>query len=729
MSLIASPDHASHDASRKPSETPAPCGDDERTRQPPNPCGSGATSDDDCDCKKGDAAPEPDPPRKPRPPRREDPCCEQLLEILARTPGLQIAAPHKPKQRPARKANDLCRAFGVSDALIPLVDALWQRHQAGEKPRNDFESKVESMFGTIAPGDAKAFDQGLNEYRALRKSGKGECLFNDCLANASGKGAIDPGWVADIVLREGLKLAGQILFSHSEGELGPGQVRLWDNKVFRGPNGSGTTIYQGPWPWLTAISPSHDSYEEFGNLESFRPVPGGAHQWQNYQYAAECSYTPDPTGKITAQCARQHPPPPAPGSLFANDCEGGSSYTHAGDCIRIPSTMPGSAVALRGFNFITPTVKVRAVCINDPQVRWETECPVWGDRKTPLKDASAHFIVDERVRDGVSFPIPAGNPVVPGAPLPAGLYEITVEVANVTNVVYDSATPAVLVTNKLILRIEADPTVKYLLVSNAGRCNRETPGMGADEIWWDAFVGHIVPNNVAVPANGQMGLELRPLDRRSFPRPPWDDMDDGESAGAFSIDLWGSKPFELGGVAVVGIVGFEVDSEDAAKQQLQGFWNAWGYALKEVVGIALGASGTATGVAELAVKAGLIAAKAALTAVLIVVAVIAVIAIVGTMLWAAWAPADLIALDIMHLDSSGAWDRTDPKRRLPPASSRSFGDPNDDDNVVSVAERPLPKDHKPGDAAAAWAQENQYDTPDDGEDASYTLVFRLARSA
>jgi hypothetical protein len=66
---------------------------------------------------------------------------------------------------------------------------------------------------------------------------------------------------------------------------------------------------------------------------------------------------------------------------------------------------------------------------------------------------------------------------------------------------------------------------------------------------------------------------------------------------------------------------------------------------------------------------------------------------------------------------------------LPPPSSRSFGDPNDDDNVVSVSERPLPKDYKQGDAAAGWVQENQYDTPEDGEDASYALVFRLARSA
>jgi hypothetical protein len=704
------------------------CDDGSPKSPPPNPCGGVTPPDHDCDCKTGDATRQPRAPGKPRPPKREQSCCEQLIEILSRTPGLEIPTPHKPKQKPFRKVNDLCRAFGISDALIPLIDTLWRRHEADEKPRNEFEKRVEDIFGNIAADDGKAFSEGLRRYRELRKSGKGECLFNDCLSDAADKGPIEAQWVADIVMREGLKLAGQTLFHHSEGDIGPGQVRLWDNKVFRGPNGSGATIYQGPWPWLTAIAPNHDSYEEFGNEKSFRPVPGGAHIWQNYQYANECAFTPDPTGKLIANCSRQHPPPPEPGSLIGNTCEGGWDYTRGNDCIRIPSTMPGGSIALRGFNFVTKSVRVRAVKVDDPTVQWVVECPVWGDRKTPLKDDADHFIVDERVHDWVSFPIASKHPVTPGAPLPAGLYEITVEVDNVTNVVYDSKVPPVLVTNKLLLRIEADPNVKYLFVSNSGRCNRETSGMGDDEIWWDAFVGHVVPNTVAVSATGQMGLELRPLERRSFPRGPWEDMDDGENAGAYNIDIFGPKPFELGGVAVIGLVGFEVDSEDAANQQMQGFWNAWGYALEEVVGAALGLSATATGVAELAVKAGLIAAKAALTAVLIAVAVIAVVAIIGTMLWAAWAPADLIALDIMTLDSTSAWDRTEPKKGLPPPSSRSFGDPNDSDNVVTVHERALPKDFKSGDAAAGWVQENQYDTPEDGEDASYTLVFRLARS-
>ena len=696
-------------------------------RIPPNPCAPEPTKKDPCDCCQPPSSRQPH-DRPKRPPPRRDQCCDQLIEILQGIPGFEGRKPHKPKQRPARKIRDLCDTLGIADAILPLLNGLWQRHEAAEPGRNDFEKKVANIFATLDPKDADAFGYAFDQYRKLRQSGKGECLFNDCLANAVPKGPIERAWVAEELVREGLKLAGQTVFKNSGGVIGPGQVRLWDNKVFHGPNGSGATIFQGPWPWLTAIAPDISSYEEYGNLESLRPVPGGFHVWQNYQYAQECSFAPDPTGKIVASCTRQHPPPAPPGSLFGNNCEGGPNYTKDNDCLRIPAQKPGGSIKLRGFNFITPTVKVRIALVGDPSVVREEDCTVWGDQATPLKDPAGHYIVDERVSDWVDCPLPSAHPTIPGAPLPAGLYEVSIIVANVTNSNYDGSTPPVLVTNKLLLRLEADPNIKYSVWSNRGRCNRETPGMGDDEIWWDAFVGHIVPKEVPVPTTGASSLELKLLERRSFPRPPWEDMDDGESAGAYSIDVWGPRAFELYGVAVIGLVGFEVDSEAAARDQLQGFWNAWGKALTEVATVAISGAGLVEAVAKLVVGV-------TLTVALIILAVIAAIVLICTVFWAAWAPADLIALDIMHFDGSNAWDRTDPKKPLPPPDTRLFDDPYADAGVsaqgsvlITVVETALPKDHKAGDAAATWIEEVQYDTPEHGEDASYTLEFRLART-
>lgn len=712
------------------------CPDDQDiTRERPNPCRPPREQSDPCGCKPPPSiTPKPERP-KCRPKPRPTDCCDQLLELLGGKIGPDgKRRVFKPKQRPERKVQALCDSLGVADAIIPLLAVLWERFRQGEGPRNQYELKIIEIFKSISPKDAEAFSYAWEQYKKMRGAGKVECLFNDCLAEAAREGPVERSWVAEEILREGFKVAGQLLFDKSGGIAGPGQVRLWDNDVFHGPNGSGATVYQGPWPWLTSIGPDHSSSEEYGNVQSFRPQPGGSHVWQNYQYAQNCTFSTEPTqgpgAKVVAHCSRVHPAPPAPGSLVPNSCEGGPDYTHNNDCLRIPAQKPGGSLKLRGFNFITPAVTVRIQRVGDPSVWQDVVCTVWGDKETPVNDASNHSIVDERVWDWVDCPLPSGHPQQPG-PLPAGLYEIFVKVPNVTNAMYDGSIPPVLESNRLLLRIEADPNLSYLVWSNWGRCNRETAGLGDDEIWWDAFTGHMVPTEVPVPATSATGpapLTLKGLERRSFPRPPWEDMDDATNAGAYSIDIWGPKPFELYGVAVMAIVGFEVDSESAARDYLQGFWNAWGHALESVFKETLAGTGTATGLAELAYEAGLIAAKTALTVAVIAIVVIIALVLISTFFWALWAPADLIALDVMHFDAQTAWNWTDPGVPLPPFAVRRFGDPEDEDNIVTVTQVARDRDHKPGDAAATWLMHVRYDTPEDGEDASYTLQFLMART-
>lgn len=274
---------------------PYPSGESCDEPERPNPCAPESKTDD-CHCPKTPGSR--DTPKKPaRPkPRRED-CCEQLIELLRSVPGLELPKPRKPKQRPARKVQALCDALGISDAILPALAVLWDRQRTGEAGRNDFEEKVQTIFANIDGKEQEAIATAFAGYEKLRRSGKGECLFNDCLADAGLKGPIERSWFAEELLREGLKLAGQVVFAGSGGVMGPGQARLWDNEVIHGPNGSGATVFQGPWPWLTAICTNVSGYEEFGNLESFRPAPGTSHLWQNYQYAQTCDYKPDPSGK------------------------------------------------------------------------------------------------------------------------------------------------------------------------------------------------------------------------------------------------------------------------------------------------------------------------------------------------------------------------------------------------------------------------------------------------
>jgi hypothetical protein len=167
-------------------------------------------------------------------------------------------------------------------------------------------------------------------------------------------------------------------------------------------------------------------------------------------------------------------------------------------------------------------------------------------------------------------------------------------------------------TNSLLVRIEADPTVSYTFQQDSpgSRCNRTTSGPGADEFWWDVFVGHIVPSSVNVPPQGQGAAELKDLHRVSIPRPPWDGMEQAHGPKWYDpVALWPSQAFELGGVAVFCVLGFEVDSESAADSELHGFWNSWAKVLGDVVSAVLGAGGAASGVAEALKAAGLITAR------------------------------------------------------------------------------------------------------------------------
>jgi hypothetical protein len=108
---------------------------------------------------------------------------------------------------------------------------------------------------------------------------------------------------------------------------------------------------------------------------------------------------------------------------------------------------------------------------------------------------------------------------------------------------------------------------------------------------------------------------------------------------------------------------------------------------------------------------------------------IAAVVLSTSALWAAWAPADMIALDMFTLNAREASDRTDAAKILPADMFRQFGGVFDDTDVlVKITERALPKS-EPAGSAATWRHEIQYDARHDGDEfSSYVLRFRLRRT-
>ena len=624
-----------------------------------------------------------------------------------------------PKESAASRVQALCRAFKTKEAIIPALAAIWDRHDTRKPSRNDFETGIYTVIDKLEPEQKKAMARAFAGYSKLRKDGTAECFFDDGLANAVKNRPFEKAEFLAALMGEGLTIAGQQLYRGSAGVPGPGQVRPWSKTQVDGPP------IRAPWPWLTAIRTEASSTNEFGNLESFMPAPGTSVELQGYQFEQTCEFKPDASGGIVASCDRVHRPPdrpPPPGGLFGVPglCEGGRNYTSGNDCLQIPMQRAGGSIRLRGFNFITPSVKVHLQSIDSPPLTPITqECVVWGDRETALNDEQGKVIADLRVRDWIEVPIPSEHPERPGAPLAPGLYEIRISV----NEPAASGSPIVRTSNTLLLKIAPGDNVHFHFRSNRGRCIKETPGLGDDEIWWDAFVGHLVANKVPLDLGGPTTVQVKDIARKPIPRAPWENMDDGEPA-TYAFDILGPDfSFELNGVVAIAIVGFEVDSEDAARDQLQGFWEAYFEALKSIAELAVSTVGL--GVA----LAGLIGGPIALAVAAAVAAYIAGIVLIAIGLWAVWAPADLIALDVFCLDAQSAFDSTSARKPLPSDTKRQFGGEFDDNDVlVRVTQRVLPK--IPSGSEATWVQENQYDAQHDGEEfASYALEFRMTRTS
>ncbi|MEN4011502.1 MAG: hypothetical protein ROW48_05670 [Bellilinea sp.] len=631
---------------------------------------------------------------------------EQILEILKRIPGVDTKDFHKPKQRSGQKMDSLCCNLPTVDAILPLMAEIFERFAAEVNPRAGFEEIVYDGLRRLSKRQLKALGVGFEGYRGLSPRLK-KCLFDDRLAKSLQEEGVSPADVIGAFIQEGLAYAGQALMSHSNGVMGPGQVRIWDAVLPPTPNGSqAPRIFSGPWPWLTAIRPNIGDYKEYGSTASYRSSAGLPYPFQPYQIARDCqvSVNPNKPGELVANCVPKTPPPPSPGSLLPNFCEGGMDYTLNGQCLQFPVVEPGATIGIRGFNFITKTVKVWFEH-KDTGLKLSVEAPVFGDLETPVKDDQGHTIHDWRVSDTVVVTLPNRHPNIPGAPLPPGFYLVTVEVDNVLSAVYAGGVAPKLKSNTLYLQVEPDPNINFHFWSEHGRCYEETDGLGSDEIWFDAWVVNFVP--AAMPSGKHT---LGPVKHVEFDRGAWDDMDSGEDSGSYSADIWNGS-FNRGVVAA-GLIGFEVDSEAAARDQIRDFGSAFAHYLENVWAGAIAAEGAAASIAKmisLTLTQGLIA----------LAAIAAVILIVG-LFWAAWAPADRIAVDLMIMDARAAWDLTSPRGQLPPVERYQFEE-------VSTSHNPRPKGPDTP-STVRYVVEHRYTTPEDGEDSDYGITFQLTRS-
>lgn len=366
------------------------------------------------------------------------------------------------------------------------------------------------------------------------------------------------------------------------------------------------------------------------------------------------------------------------------NCPGNVSIDGA-VCFVVQKVTGGSLVKLTGYNFFSTDAKVILANKDQPNINRTVSTIVYGDLDTPLRDEQGNIIADERVHDQILFTIPED--------LPDGIYSIRVQVNN-TDI--NIAPIGLHTSDPEFLRILPSPTTTFQVLAERLHCFTNTSGPGSDEVALTFLTSLLVQN-----PNSPAKVDILPLTRQEF---RFDEVDSGEDR---PINFALVQANNLAG-AIISVVGFEVDDEDAFKQQITEFSEAFKAALENVY--AKTAGSVAGGVA------GAISAVAGATFAVgsvIVAAAALVITVAVAIFYAWWAPADPIMTDSIGLTLIDLATLTDGVS--PPPPKVEYNAPNGIHVVVEPINKGLEYEELRGNIS-------------DEEESIYQLILKYSRS-
>src|SRR5690606_32677768 len=192
-----------------------------------------------------------------------------------------------------------------------------------------------------------------------------------------------------------------------------------------------------------------------------------------------------------------------------------------------------------------------------------------------------------------------------------------------------------------------------------------------------------------------------------------DDVDTGEWISFTPATLFNDA---LGRrVVAIAVLGLEVDSEDAANEQIENFADAYfayweAFYTQLTAGAAAGVLGTAI---EQAIEKG-----AAMSPLGWAAGAVIVVVLIGGLFYAAWAPADPIAFDVLTYTSRQLFDMTDSNRDVVPEPEWLRV------HQLRMVSEPLGKTPVPG-GNSEYAERRHYRSTH--ENSRYSLVYRFRR--
>jgi hypothetical protein len=359
-------------------------------------------------------------------------------------------------------------------------------------------------------------------------------------------------------------------------------------------------------------------------------------------------------------------------------------------CLRVPDVRAGDGVEIVGVNFISIDSKVRLTGQPPSTVSREVDAFVFGDVDTPrteVVDGVTQLIRDCRVHDRITFVVPAD--------LPPAIYSVQIAVPNV------SGFPAfgdTIVSGPQFIRVVPPPTSRFRIASETLTAQQETSPafFGSDEVRVRVRAYPIVASLT----------DLTLGDEQAFDSPEFEDVDSGDVRQMQAV-LFDQKDAIDG--LVMTIMGFEIDSEKAYREQINSFTDAFLHYLKitlAAIAAAFTAGAVAVGIKDLL--------KFALSHP-IILAIAAAVVLVVILILAAWAPADLLIEDALAftLSDLDALTNTD----LPLPEIAEFVS----QQGIKVKVAPLEK------VPTQYRERREYRSDD--EDSRYDIVLRYNRTA
>jgi hypothetical protein len=536
----------------------------------------------------------PIPSGAPCPPPKDDHVCPPVA------PGACVPASlgAKPKQSRRRKLDKLLANTRVPSALGASFFHLTRRYLAGKAPANALEDRAFAKLRLLSPDLQRVLACARDSFDSLSSGERDRLFASDLLRDVD-----QPITVAQLTQAFAQEIVDNVT------------LQVFDD------------------PGCTTEHPGQLRTPPFPGGE-FPPAPvvvcriNGLRTGQVRPALAPGDYTPEELQQI-CHVVLEGNQAKLVCEVQTTDCPGGSIGSA---CLRVQDIEAGKAVLLEGMNFSSVDTKVRLTEVATFTTR-DVDAQVCGDDETPrteIINGAEVLITDCRVHDRLTFRVPDD--------LAPGLYDFQVMVPNVGAVL---GWGDLLFSNGERINVIPSSTARFQIASETLHCVDETSPafFGSDEVGIKILAVPLFPDLTSGAAQSPNGGD--PI--------RFDDVDSGETRGMDHLLFSHQQP--IAGAAL-SIMGFEIDGEDAFKNQINSFTDAFIDILKDELAFLKDHLKEVGTIVEKLAEKGLAGAIAAAIAIAVVLAIDVFVAL--------WAPADLIiedsigptTLDLVELTSA-----------------------------------------------------------------------------